>query len=78
MTLMCQSLGIPARQVVGFRCDSEDFNTLGDYYEVKQSDAHAWCEVFTGSEWQTYDPTTSIVPTAPAPPNESKIISPSG
>jgi transglutaminase-like putative cysteine protease len=58
MTLMCQSLGIPARMVVGFRCEPEDFNTMGDYFVVKQSNAHAWCEVFTGSKWETFDPTS--------------------
>ena len=35
MTLMCQSLGIPARFVVGFRCEPADFNSLGDYFVVK-------------------------------------------
>jgi transglutaminase-like putative cysteine protease len=45
MTLLCQSLNIPARLVVGFHCDNDDFNTVGNYYEVKQSNAHAWCEV---------------------------------
>jgi len=58
MTLMCQSLGIPARFVVGFRCEPEDFNSLGDYFVVKQSCAHAWCEVFTGAKWETFDPTS--------------------
>jgi transglutaminase-like putative cysteine protease len=59
MTLMCQSLQIPARLVVGFRCDPDEFNTVGYYYPVKQSDAHAWVEVFTGSRWESFDPTTS-------------------
>jgi hypothetical protein len=58
MTLMCQSLGIPARYVVGFRCEPDDFNTMGDYFLVRQSDAHAWCEVFTGAKWETFDPTS--------------------
>jgi transglutaminase-like putative cysteine protease len=58
MTLMCQSLGIPARFVVGFRCEPEDFNSMGDYFVVKQSNAHAWCEVLTGSKWETFDPTS--------------------
>lgn len=57
MTLMCQSLNIPARLVVGFRCEPEDFNTMGNYFLVKQSNAHAWCEVFTGEKWETFDPT---------------------
>jgi transglutaminase-like putative cysteine protease len=58
MTLMCQSLGIPARFVVGFRCEPEDFNSLGDYFVVKESNAHAWCEVYTGQKWETFDPTS--------------------
>jgi protein-glutamine gamma-glutamyltransferase len=58
MTLMCQSLDIPARFVVGFRCEPEDFNSLGDYFVVKESNAHAWCEVFTGQRWETFDPTS--------------------
>jgi len=58
MTLLCQSLGIPARFVVGFRCEPEDFNSMGDYFQVKQSNAHAWCEVFTGEKWETFDPTS--------------------
>jgi hypothetical protein len=58
MTLMCQSLGIPARYVVGFRCEPDDFNSMGDYFLVRQSNAHAWCEVFTGRTWETFDPTS--------------------
>ena len=57
MTLMCQSLNIPARMVVGFSCDAPDFNSLGNYYIVKQSNAHAWCEVYADNQWITYDPT---------------------
>jgi protein-glutamine gamma-glutamyltransferase len=59
MTLMCQSLGIPARFVVGFRCDSDAFNSIGDYFVVRQSDAHAWCEIYTGAGWETFDPTSN-------------------
>jgi hypothetical protein len=58
MTLMCQSLGIPARYVVGFRCEPDDFNAMGDYFLVRQSNAHAWCEVLTGRQWETFDPTS--------------------
>lgn len=58
MTLMCQSLGMNARLVVGFKCD--DYNTLGHYYQVNQSHAHAWVEVLTpGGIWKTFDPTSS-------------------
>jgi len=43
MTLMCQSLGMQARVVVGFKCD--EFNALTGSYVVRQSHAHAWVEV---------------------------------
>ncbi len=57
MVLMCQSLGLDARMVVGFRCN--DFTTLGDgYYIIRQSQAHAWVEVRTADGWKKYDPTT--------------------
>ncbi|HSV15163.1 MAG TPA: transglutaminase domain-containing protein, partial [Tepidisphaeraceae bacterium] len=57
MTLLCQSLGIPARMVVGFKCD--EYNDFGNYYNVRQSHAHAWVEVLTDSGgWQTFDPTS--------------------
>jgi transglutaminase-like putative cysteine protease len=64
MTLMCQSLGIPARMIVGFSCDPSDFNTMGNYFLVKQSNAHAWVEVFTGKKWETFDPTTARLASA--------------
>jgi transglutaminase-like putative cysteine protease len=57
MTLMCQSLGLQARLVTGFRCDEYDEN-LGHYYVVRQSHAHAWVEVKTPAGWQTFDPTS--------------------
>lgn len=59
MALMCQSLGIPARVVVGFKCDDPaSFNAIGGYYIVRQSDAHAWVEVLTSDGWVTFDPTS--------------------
>jgi hypothetical protein len=57
MTLMCQSLGMQARMVIGFKCD--EFNQLGGYYIVRQSHAHAWVEVLTPRGWLTFDPTSS-------------------
>jgi protein-glutamine gamma-glutamyltransferase len=61
MTLMCQSVGIPARVVVGFHVDADAYNSLGNYYLVRQSDAHAWCEAYTGTHWQPFDPTSQTL-----------------
>ncbi|MGA2229464.1 MAG: DUF3488 and transglutaminase-like domain-containing protein, partial [Tepidisphaeraceae bacterium] len=57
MTLLCQSLRIPARMVVGYR--SDEFNELGGYYVVRRSQAHAWVEVLTADGWATFDPTSA-------------------
>ncbi|HEY7089384.1 MAG TPA: DUF3488 and transglutaminase-like domain-containing protein, partial [Tepidisphaeraceae bacterium] len=57
MTLMCQSFGMQARMVVGFKCD--EYNELGAYYTVRQSHAHAWVEVLDSTGiWRTFDPTS--------------------
>jgi hypothetical protein len=57
MTLLCQSLGIESRMVLGYRCDT--FNGVGQIYIVKQSEAHAWVEVRTDEGWETFDPTAA-------------------
>ncbi|MEM7624399.1 MAG: transglutaminase domain-containing protein [Planctomycetota bacterium] len=62
LAAMCRSLGIPARLATGFR--ASEFNTIGGYYVVRQSNAHAWTEVDggPGSGWVTFDstPTASV------------------
>lgn len=57
LTALCRSVGIPARVITGFR--ASEFNTLGRYYVVRQSNAHAWTEVDGGPGvgWQTFDAT---------------------
>lgn len=60
MTLMCQTLGLQARMVIGFKCDGTNFNTLNDQYTVHDSDAHAWVEVRTPTGWKTFDPTSAV------------------
>src|ERR1700677_1829722 len=53
--------GIPSRVVIGYQ--GGQFNTLGKYLVVHQSDAHAWCEVWIpGAGWQRADPTGSVAP----------------
>lgn len=58
MTLMCQSLGMQARVVLGFKVPPESYNDYGDYYIVRQSYAHAWVEVLTPDGWISFDPTS--------------------
>jgi transglutaminase-like putative cysteine protease len=62
MTLLCQSLGMDARMVVGFKCD--DYNAFNSCYVVRQSHAHAWVEVRTPAGWTWYDPTSAREDTA--------------
>ena len=59
MAMLCQSLGMDARMVVGFKCDEFNNTPGADYYIVGQSHAHAWVEVRTPDGWETYDPTSS-------------------
>lgn len=54
--VMMRSLGIPARVVNGFR--RGEFNDWGNYFIVRQSDAHSWVEgYFPGVGWIDFDPT---------------------
>lgn len=52
----CRSLGMRARVISGYM--ASDYNRVGGYYMVRQSDAHAWTEVFCGPEgWVAFDST---------------------
>lgn len=58
---MMRSAGIPARVVVGYM--GGEWNDEEKFLTVRQSDAHAWAEVYlpqTG--WQRVDPTAAISP----------------
>lgn len=60
-TFMMRAAGIPARVVTGYQ--GGEFNSLGDYLIVRQSDAHAWSEVWLqGRGWVRIDPTAVIAP----------------
>lgn len=48
LALMLRSQNIPARVVVGFKGGRR--NSYGNYYRVKQQDAHSWVEVFLRPE----------------------------
>jgi len=58
-TFMMRAAGIPARVVTGYR--GGEYNTVGGYIIVRQSDAHAWSEVWLhGHGWVKVDPTAVI------------------
>ncbi len=55
--------GIPSRVVLGYHGGESNANALGKYVIVRQSEAHAWCEVWLkGEGWQRIDPTEVIAP----------------
>jgi protein-glutamine gamma-glutamyltransferase len=64
--VMLRSLGIPAREAVGYVPGS--YNPITDLYDVQAKDAHAWVQVwFPGYGWQNFDPTANVPLANPAP-----------
>ena len=58
-TIMMRMLDIPARVVTGYQGGVQN----KDYWLVKQSDAHAWSEVWIkGKGWLRVDPTAAVSP----------------
>lgn len=54
--VLLRAVGVPARLATGFLC--EDFNESGRFFDVRQSDAHAWMEVYLPRRgWLSLDPT---------------------
>lgn len=60
-TVLMRAAGIPTRVVIGYQ--GGYWNTLGDYLLVRQSDAHAWAEVWLARRgWVRVDPTAAVRP----------------
>ena len=58
---LMRAAGIPARVVTGYQGGT--FNRFADYWILRQSDAHAWDEVWIeGRGWIRVDPTAAIAP----------------
>ena len=56
MTVLLRATGVPARYAAGFL--PGEYNDLGQDYIVRESDAHAWVEVyFPEYGWIPFDPT---------------------
>jgi hypothetical protein len=66
LAVMLRSLGIPAREAVGYVPGGYD--PITDLYQVHADDAHAWVQVwFPGYGWQNFDPTAVVPLSNPSP-----------
>ena len=70
--VLMRALDVPARIVTGYQ--GGEFNAVDGYWVVRQSDAHAWAEVWqagtsngskdggTAGSWVRVDPTSAVAP----------------
>lgn len=59
--VLMRSAGIPARVVLGYH--GGEINPMGGHLIVRQSDAHAWTEVWLDElGWHRVDPTAAVAP----------------
>jgi protein-glutamine gamma-glutamyltransferase len=58
---LMRAAGVPARVVTGYQ--GGEVNPVGNYLIIRQSDAHAWVEVWLdGRGWVRVDPTAAVAP----------------
>ena len=59
--ILMRALDVPARVVTGYQ--GGEVNTVDGFWTVRQSDAHAWAEVWqAGAGWVRVDPTAAVMP----------------
>ena len=59
MAMLLRTLDVPTRNVTGFIGGT--YNRFGEFYAVRQGDAHSWVEVYLeGRGWTRYDPTPPL------------------
>ena len=59
--ILMRALDIPARLVTGYQ--GGEMNAVDGFWVVRQSDAHAWTEVWQdGRGWTRVDPTSAVAP----------------
>lgn len=59
--ILMRALDLPARVVTGYQ--GGELNSVDGYWTVRQSDAHAWTEVWlNGGGWVRVDPTAVVAP----------------
>ena len=74
-TVLMRAAGLPARVMTGYL--GGEINPLGDYFIVRQSDAHAWSEVWLrGRGWVRVDPTAAIPPQRVSDRSDLRRIAP--
>jgi len=67
---MMRALGVPARVVTGYQ--GGERNPVDGFVTVRQSDAHAWSEVWLrGRGWSRVDPTAVVAPARVDPATEA-------
>jgi transglutaminase-like putative cysteine protease len=60
-TMLARAAGIPARVVTGYQ--GGELNPISGYLLIRQSEAHAWSEVWLeGRGWVRVDPTAAVAP----------------
>jgi transglutaminase-like putative cysteine protease len=61
LTVLLRAAGLPARVVLGYQ--GGEYNAAGDYHIVRQSDAHAWTEVWLeDAGWIRVDGVAVVAP----------------
>ena len=59
--MLMRAGGVPARVVTGYL--GGEWNPIGGYFVIRQSDAHSWAEVWLeGRGWTRVDPTAVVEP----------------
>jgi transglutaminase-like putative cysteine protease len=59
--ILMRSMKIPARVVTGYQ--GGEFNGIDGFFVIRQSDAHAWAEVWLEQRgWVRVDPTAAVAP----------------
>lgn len=59
--VLMRAMDIPARVVTGYQ--GGEMNQPGEYMTIRQSDAHAWAEVWLAQRgWVRIDPTAAVAP----------------
>lgn len=60
-SILFNYLKIPTRVIVGYH--GGEYNPIGDFWTLRQRDAHAWVEYLDdNNEWKRFDPTAVIAP----------------